>query len=61
MTEDSKSISTVEDAIEYPFVSLRSIRTYPFEEEQKGYERAFNDIMHHLLAGGFRKSTTAEA
>lgn len=47
----TNSIITVENVIEYLFASLRNMRPYPIEDDfQEGYERAFNDIMYHLLA-----------
>ncbi len=52
MPEDTDhQIASVEDVIEYLFDALRNMRAFPLENDfQEGYERAFNDVMYHLLA-----------
>jgi hypothetical protein len=53
----NNSISTVEDVIAYLHNALSSMRTYPLEDDfQEGYERAFNDVMYHLLSASTAKA-----
>jgi hypothetical protein len=50
-TSNDLTPRTVEDVIEYLYDALSNMRTYPLEDDfQVGYERAFNDVMYHLLA-----------
>lgn len=46
----NKPLSAVEVVVEYLSISRRNMRTYPLEGEfQEGYERAFNDIIYHVM------------
>jgi hypothetical protein len=46
-----QQIANVNDAIAYLYDALRNMREHPLEDDfQEGYERAFNDVMYHLLA-----------
>jgi hypothetical protein len=39
-----------------------NMRTYPIDGDfDEGYERAFNDIMYHLMANASPKTTAVEA
>jgi hypothetical protein len=50
LSTSSQTSFTVEDVIAYLYDSLCNMRTYPLEDDfQVGYERAFNDVMYHLL------------
>jgi hypothetical protein len=51
LNDTDQPISSVDDVIAYLFEALRNMRDYPLEDEfQEGYERAFNDVMYHLIA-----------
>jgi hypothetical protein len=46
----NQTFLAVEDVISYLYDALCNMRTYPLEDDfQLGYERAFNDVMYHLL------------
>ena len=48
----SETMATVEDVIEYLYDALDNMRAFPLDngDFQLGWERAFNDLMHYLLA-----------
>lgn len=53
LNDTDQPISSVDDVIAYLFEALRNMRDYPLEDEfQEGYERAYNDVMYHLIAQG---------
>jgi hypothetical protein len=61
MTENNQSIFNIQDVIAYLFEALRNMRSYPIEGDfEEGYERAFNDIMYHLMANASPKSTAVD-
>jgi hypothetical protein len=46
-----QQIATVDDVIAYLYDALRNMRDSPLEGDfEEGYERAFNNVMYHLLA-----------
>jgi hypothetical protein len=60
MNDNHEPIRTIQDVIAYLFEALRNMRTYPIDGDfEEGYERAFNDIMYHLMANASPKSTAA--